>query len=235
MRAFRTVPISAMARLGLASMVARAGVSGHDSAVAQAVPSQPGPAPVPVPDVELPFVLANSPIGANVVDSITVTENQSLQQAAIGRLSQAQATDLLGKLLINDRNLSPNRLEACSSCHTPQAGFTGGVSFENLSDVAYPGGAEFFKAYTHNGTFKTLKNYVHFYNTRDALPPCGPDSQNGASSPVGVTCWPAPEAPQTVNHALTGNLGLSDGEENAIVAFLGTLSDGYNPNTGQQQ
>jgi cytochrome c peroxidase len=31
---------------------------------------------------------------------------------------------------------------------------------------------EFVKAYMHNGYFKSLKEVVHFYNTRDVLPKC---------------------------------------------------------------
>ena len=60
--------------------------------------------------------------------------------------------------------------------------------------------------YTHNGYFSTLKDVVHFHNTR----------ADGT--------WPAPEYPDTVT-ARTGALGLTDAEENAIVAFLLTLTD----------
>jgi len=31
---------------------------------------------------------------------------------------------------------------------------------------------QFVKAYMHNGYFKSLKEVVHFYNTRDVLPRC---------------------------------------------------------------
>ena len=65
------------------------------------------------------------------------------------------------------------------------------------------------KAYGHNGVFKTLKEIVHFYNTRD------------------VGAWPQPEVPANVNTDELGNLGLTPAEEDAIVAFLKTLSDGY--------
>jgi len=65
------------------------------------------------------------------------------------------------------------------------------------------------KAYGHNGYFTSLKDIVHFYNTRD------------------VGNWPDPEVTANVNHDELGNLGLTDAEEDAIVAFLGTLSDGY--------
>jgi len=65
------------------------------------------------------------------------------------------------------------------------------------------------KAYAHNGYFKSLKSIVHFYNTRD-VPEAG---------------WPAPEVSQNMNTKELGNLGLTSAEEDAIVAFLGTLSD----------
>jgi hypothetical protein len=41
-----------------------------------------------------------------------------------------------------------------------------------------------------------------------------------------VTCWPEPEVPQNLDMT-TGNLGLTDAEENQIVAFLKTLNDGF--------
>lgn len=75
------------------------------------------------------------------------------------------------------------------------------------------------KAYMHNGVFKSLKQVVHFYNTRDLLPRC-----DGSGS-IGVDCWPAPEVGENVNSTELGNLGLTDTEENAIVAFMQTLSD----------
>ena len=84
---------------------------------------------------------------------------------------------------------------------------------------------DFVKAYTHNGYFKSLKAIVHFYNTRDVLERCpGPATSEEA---LALNCWPAPEVPGTVNTTELGNLGLTDAEEDAIVAFLGTLSDGY--------
>lgn len=63
--------------------------------------------------------------------------------------------------------------------------------------------------YGHNGYFKTLKEIVHFYNTRD----------------VPAAHWPAPEVLANVNRDELGNLGLTDEEEDAIVAFLKALTD----------
>jgi cytochrome c peroxidase len=84
---------------------------------------------------------------------------------------------------------------------------------------------DFVKAFGHNGYFKSLESIVHFYNTRDVLQPCDmhPNPKEG------VNCWPAPEVAANVNTEELGNLGLKPHEEEAIVEFLKTLSDGYRP------
>jgi cytochrome c peroxidase len=78
---------------------------------------------------------------------------------------------------------------------------------------------DFVKAYAHNGYFKSLKEIVHFYNTRDTLPRC----QAGAAGEK-VSCWPAPENAENINTNCC-DLGLSDAQENDLVAFLETLTD----------
>jgi cytochrome c peroxidase len=78
-----------------------------------------------------------------------------------------------------------------------------------LRNVAKAPSPDFPKAYMHNGVFKSLKEVVHFYNTRD------------------VEGWPDPEVADNVNTDELGDLGLTDAEEDAIVAFMETLSDGY--------
>jgi cytochrome c peroxidase len=80
------------------------------------------------------------------------------------------------------------------------------------------------KAATHNGYFESLKEIVHFYNTRDVLPRCGPRDPR-----EGTDCWPAPETTENMNKSKTGNLGLTGQEEDALVAFMQTLTDGYAP------
>lgn len=82
----------------------------------------------------------------------------------------------------------------------------------------------FVKAYGHNGYFKSLKEIVHFYNTRDALPRC-------AAGDVGerTSCWPAPESTSNMNTRFVGRLELTDAEEDAIVSFLKTLTDNVSP------
>lgn len=93
-------------------------------------------------------------------------------------------------------------------------------TLRNVDKRPYPG---FVKAYGHNGFFKSLESIIHFYNTRDVLPLCLPELP-GTS---GEDCWPPPEVGLNLNTTALGNLGLSPQEEEALVAFLGTLSDGY--------
>jgi cytochrome c peroxidase len=75
------------------------------------------------------------------------------------------------------------------------------------------------KRFMHNGVLKSLKEVVHFYNTRD----------------VAAENWPAPEFPATMNTRRVGHLRLTDAEENAIVAFMRTLSDGWQPGVTNNQ
>ncbi len=100
--------------------------------------------------------------------------------------------------------------------------YTGKFQVPTLRNVDMRPRPDFVKAYMHNGYFKSLKEVVHFYNTRDILPRC----EQGAPGEK-VSCWPAAETPETVNKRQLGNLGLSDAEEDAVVAFLKTLTDGY--------
>ena len=98
----------------------------------------------------------------------------------------------------------------------PEAVYTaewGKQKVPTLRNVDLRSFKHFVKAYAHNGYFKSLEEIVHFYNTRD-VPGAG---------------WPKPEVASNINTTEIGNLGLTKGEELAIVAFLETLSDGYIP------
>jgi cytochrome c peroxidase len=87
------------------------------------------------------------------------------------------------------------------------------------------------KAYGHNGYFKTLEGIVHFYNTRDVKVSCESLGILDATEAVALdnNCWAAPEVAENVNIDELGDLGLTLDEEAAIVAFLKTLSDGFEP------
>jgi cytochrome c peroxidase len=98
-------------------------------------------------------------------------------------------------------------------------------TLRNVEKRPYEG---FAKAYTHNGYFKSLKAIVHFYNTRDAKPVCANPFTREADA-LAQNCWPPPEVPVNVNTQELGNLHLTEDQEDAIVTFLKTLSDGYEP------
>ena len=70
--------------------------------------------------------------------------------------------------------------------------------------------------YMHNGLLKTLKEVVHFYNTRD-IP----------------GLWDAPEVSQNLETRLLGNLRLSSRQEDAIVAYMMTFTDDYTPESNE--
>lgn len=74
-----------------------------------------------------------------------------------------------------------------------------------LRNVQYTG------PYFHNGYFKTLAEVVHFKNVRD------------------VADYGMPEVSKNIIRQRVGNLMLSEEEEQDIVAFLLTLTDGYEP------
>ena len=101
-----------------------------------------------------------------------------------------------------------------------------------LRNVARRPDSVFVKAYMHNGYFKTLSGLVHFYNTRDVKPACSGSLTEREA--LARECWPAPEVMANMNTDELGNLGLSQAEERAIVAFMETLSDGYVPAARQQ-
>jgi cytochrome c peroxidase len=87
-------------------------------------------------------------------------------------------------------------------------------------------GPYFQKEFFHNGYIKSLKQLVHFYNTRDDFRFPVESGNCPAGTIEKVTCWPAAEVPQNMTGTI-GHLGLSDTEENQIVAFLQTLNDGF--------
>lgn len=99
----------------------------------------------------------------------------------------------------------------------------------------------FVKAYMHNGSLKTLKQVVHFYNTRNLTTHPGEVIDFTQEHPYahlrGRPLWPQPEVSSAESlenptgafnsdTALLGNLGLTSDEEDHIVAFLKTLTDG---------
>jgi cytochrome c peroxidase len=87
-------------------------------------------------------------------------------------------------------------------------------------------GPYFQKEFFHNGYIKSLKQLVHFYNTRDVYPYKVTSGHCPAGKTEKVDCWPMPEVPNNLDRTI-GSLGLTDHEEDQIVVFLQTLTDGY--------
>jgi cytochrome c peroxidase len=87
-------------------------------------------------------------------------------------------------------------------------------------------GPYFQKEFFHNGYAKSLKQVVHFYNTRDVFPFNVTSGNCPSGTTEKVNCWPMPEVPNNMDMTV-GNLGLTDQEENQIVAFMMTLTDGF--------
>jgi cytochrome c peroxidase len=70
--------------------------------------------------------------------------------------------------------------------------------------------------YMHNGVFTDLKTVIHFYNTRDV--------PNAINPETGLE-WEVAEVDATKNTEELGDLKLAESEEQALLAFLKTLTD----------
>src|SRR6266481_1023166 len=74
-----------------------------------------------------------------------------------------EAVETLGELMNYDRRISPNKNQACSSCHMPYAAFSGPIPSVNLTMIAYPGTAHFragkrsAQRYTYSPFFPVLQ------------------------------------------------------------------------------
>jgi cytochrome c peroxidase len=88
------------------------------------------------------------------------------------------------------------------------AGQDGKFRVPTLRNVEHTG------RYGHNGYFDTVGYFVDFLNTRDV-----------GSQITGA--WKAPEVAANVEQKSVGHLGLTSQDTDDLVAFLDTLSDGY--------
>ena len=103
-------------------------------------------------------------------------------------------------------------------------GQSGACSGADIAQCGQTAETRFREGLCAQRIFTSLKAIVHFYNTRDLLPRCQPHDAG-----EGTTCWPAPESTDNMNKNHVGNLGLSEAEEDAIVSFMQTLTDGFTP------
>jgi cytochrome c peroxidase len=87
-------------------------------------------------------------------------------------------------------------------------------------------GPYFQKEFFHNGYIKSLKQLVHFYNTRDVYHFDVTSGNCPAGTVEKVTCWPTYEVKNNLDMTI-GKLFLTDKEEDQLVIFLETLTDGF--------
>jgi cytochrome c peroxidase len=139
----------------------------------------------------------------------------------------------LGGFLASTPVLNPDGSILAPDYRAYAAANLGKQKVPTLRNVDLRPGPGFVKPYSHNGWFKSLKSIVHFYNTRDVLPQCPPrpdalpPNTYTEAEALQLGCWPEPEVDANINTTELGSLGLTDAQEDAIVAFMKTLSDGY--------
>jgi cytochrome c peroxidase len=152
-------------------------------------------------------------------------------------------TDLgLGDFIYALNGLPPGNRGPGSNGHGDFLAANGAFKAPTLRNVDKRPYPEFVKPYMHNGVFKSLKEVVHFYNTRNLTSVDGEVIDFAADDPYanlrGKPLWPEPEvlSPTAVANpsgdpgsdgGQVGNLGLTDDEEDHIVAFMKTLTDGF--------
>src|SRR5712671_5939919 len=101
------------------------------------LPPLPGGTPNPAEDGDVQFENA-------LIDN---TESSLLRDVpAASSMDLAHQVQLVGKLFIYDKTLSPFGNIACATCHASRAGFTGGTSLFNATTVAQPGGVPILNA-----------------------------------------------------------------------------------------
>jgi cytochrome c peroxidase len=172
------------------------------------------------------FTFNNLGLPENTQELPWYHETQSDQWGFVGNPRGAQFTDTGLGLLLSGYYGPPSDLQWKGL----ESQFDGTFMTSTLRDVAMVPRAGFVKAYMHNGYLKSLKQVVHFYNTRDVYAYHVTSGNCPAGTIEKVNCWPEPEDPNNLNHQI-GRLGLTDAQEDDIVAFLKTLTDGYDPKT----
>src|ERR1700730_4483601 len=108
---------------------------------------------------------------AQVEAEIDRIEAQTTERLAKPPDNQGQQVELLGKLILYDKQLSVNRNEACNFCHMPQTGFTGPVSELNRTTGSYPGSVRtrFSDRKPQSHSYAALSPVLHFNPARGDL------------------------------------------------------------------
>jgi cytochrome c peroxidase len=110
----------------------------------------------PKANVYNPYPPGILPSNLNSETARVLREADVIQSRAIGRWHALQlpiltgqppvlknigteAIETLGELMLFDKNISPNKNQACASCHMPYVGFSGPIASVNLTMIAFPG------------------------------------------------------------------------------------------------
>jgi di-heme cytochrome c peroxidase len=145
-------------------------------------------------------------------------------------VTQLTPRQLLGGKIFFDTNLSEPRGQSCAVCHGPEVGWTGPDELLNKLGSIYEGAVpgRFGNRKALSSAYATPSPIFHLVDAQQGTFERGICLPENPGTP-GVDCWPPPEVGLNVNTQELGNLGLTPEEEDALVAFLGTLSDGYFP------
>jgi hypothetical protein len=110
---------------------------------------------------------------AQVEAEIDRIEAQAIERLAAPPDNQIQQIELLGKLMLYDKDLSVYRNEACAFCHMPETGFTGPVSELNRTTGAYPGSVRtrFSNRKPQTHAYAPLSPVLHYNPGHSATPP----------------------------------------------------------------
>jgi cytochrome c peroxidase len=107
----------------------------------------------------------------------------------------------LGGFLYPLNNLPPGNMGPGSNGFGDYLAINGTFRVPTLRNVDKRPSENFVKAYMHNGVFKSLKEVVHFYNTRSLTTVPGEVTRSNARGPVceseGDAAWPPPEGAVT--------------------------------------
>jgi len=108
---------------------------------------------------------------AQVEAEIDRIEAQTMERLAAPPDNLVQKIELIGKLLLYDKQLSVNRNEACAFCHMPEAGFTGPVSELNRTTGSYPGSVRtrFSERKPQSHAYAPLSPVLHYNSGRGDL------------------------------------------------------------------
>src|ERR1700736_1019261 len=108
---------------------------------------------------------------AQIEAEIDRIEAQTIERLAAPPDNQIQQVELLGKLMLYDKQLSVNRNEACAFCHMPETGFTGPVSELNRTTGSYPGSVRtrFSNRKPQSHAYAPLSPVLHYNPGQDDL------------------------------------------------------------------